>query len=76
MEERLIQLEERVMKLEQEKALLLQSNTIPLDFQRSLEGRGFRLTNIVKKTGNFFVASTSGGAVTTRIDYVDNLIIT
>lgn len=82
MNEQIQQLEQRISELEQIIKNLQSANTLPINIERALTGRGFVKIkppvnkNIVQvpNTATAWVASSSGGTTTTKLIFTDGIL--
>lgn len=80
------QLEQRILALEKKLAMQDSASTLPLKLDQALSGRGYSKLTPTQigaiaalqngKTASFYVALTSGGAVTHLISFTDGVLTT
>jgi hypothetical protein len=82
MNEHISQLEARIEALEQKLSDQESANTIPLKLDQALQGRGFVKDKTLAEnlannaSGTYYVATSSGGAVTHKIVFSNGILIT
>lgn len=68
------QLEARIAALEEKQAMSGSSSTLPLSLDQALTGRGFVKETVSNLSGTFYAATSSGGAVTHAVTFVNGRI--